>query len=91
MIPAIEIIALFVVGFIAVFLYRWLIYSKWFSRLVGSISSPPPETPEEIVQEIHHARRSAWDYVDNAEASVNTAKQNIAEVRRQVRRKPTPF
>ncbi len=91
MMPAIEIMALFAVLAVAVFLYRWLIYSKWFSRLVGSLSSPPPETPEEVVREIHQARRSAWDYVDNAEESVTKAKKNIAEVKRQVRRKPTPF
>ncbi len=91
MMPAIEIVALFVLMAIAVYLYRWLIQSKWFTRLIGSIASPPPETPEEVIREVVHARRSAWDYVDDAREDIAEAKKNIATVKKQVRRKPNPF
>ncbi len=91
MMPAIEIVALFALLAIAIFIYRWLIRSKWFSHLIGSLSSPPPETPEEVIREVVHAQRSAWDYVDDDRENIAEAKKDIAKVKRQVRRKPNPF
>jgi len=91
MIAALDALGLLVVLAIAVFFYRWLIHSRWFAGLVGSVTQPSPETGEEIIKELSHAERTAWERAEQAKRTAEQERNTVRTIQRHVRRKPTPF
>lgn len=88
--PAIEALAFFGLLAFAFLLYRWLIRSKWFSELIGGVR-PKPETAEEVLKDLHHAEQTAWQRAEDARTAAMKERETASTIKRQVRRKPTPF
>ena len=91
MIAAIDALVLLIVLAIGVLIYRWLIHSQWFARMVGSVTHPSPETTEEVLKDLNRVERSAWDRAEDAEVTAAKARNTVTEIKRHVRRKPNPF
>jgi len=91
MIAAIDALGLLMVVGIGVLLYRRLIHSKVFAGFVSSITHPSPETGEEVIKELSHAERIAWDRADEAKRKAEEERNTARTIQRHVRRKPTPF
>jgi hypothetical protein len=88
--PAIEALAFFALLAFAFMLYRWLIHSKWFSRLIGGVK-PSPETAEEVLKDLHESEQVAWQRAEDARTASIRERETAVTIKRQVRRKPTPF
>jgi hypothetical protein len=88
--PAIEALGFFVLLAIAFMLYRWLIHSKWFSELIGGVK-PSPETAEEVLKDLHHSEQVAWERAEQARTVAMRERETASTIKRQVKRKPTPF
>ena len=91
MIATLDALGLLVVLGIAVLLYRRLIHSKRFAGFVSSVTHPLPETGEEVVEELSHAERSAWEWAEQAKRTAEQERNTVRTIQRHVRRKPTPF
>ena len=52
-----EVLLLVVVLALAVFVYRGLIHSKSFARLLGGVLDVPPESDDEVIGELDEAQR----------------------------------
>ena len=91
MIAAIDALVLMILLAIGVLFYSWLIHSQWFARLVGSVTRPSPETTEEVLENLNRAESNAWDCADDAIITAAKARDTATEIKRHVRRKPTPF
>ena len=88
MIASLEAFVLLLVLLAAVLLYRRLIHSRWFARLVGEVTHPSPESDGDVLKDLDYAEQVAWE---RAEAAKHTATQSQAiakTIRRRVRRKP---
>jgi hypothetical protein len=88
--PAIEALAFFALMAAAFLLYRWLIHSKWFSGLIGGVK-PSPETAEEVLKDLQHAEQNARQRAEEARNAAHRERETASTIKRQVRRKPTPF
>lgn len=88
---AIEALGLLIVLLIAILLYRWLIHSRWFARMVGSIVQPSPETADEVIEDLTKVESDAWQRSEEARLKSIKDAEIVREIRRHVRRKPTPF
>lgn len=91
MIAAIDALVLLIVMTIGVLIYRSLIHSQWFAGLVGSVTHPSPETTEEVLKDLTRAENNAWDRAEDAKITAAKARDTTTEIKRHVRRKPTPF
>lgn len=91
MIAAIDALGLLIVLTIGVLIYRWLIHSRWFAGLVGSVTHPSPEGDEDVLKNLHSAEQNAWRRAEDANCAASKARQTAVEIKRHVRRKPTPF
>ena len=81
----IEALVLVVVTVVAFLLYRGLIRSRWFSRLVGG-TKPLPESSEEVIGQLDAAETLA---LKRAEEVRNTARDSIKTAKR-IRRRVKP-
>ena len=91
MIAAIDALGLLIVLTIGVLIYRWLIHSRWFAGLVGSVTHPSPESDEDVLKNLHSAEQNAWRRAEDANCAASKARETAVEINRHVRRKPTPF
>lgn len=91
MIAAIDALGLLMVVAIAVLFYRRLIHSERFAGFVSSVTHPLPETGEEVIKELSHAERTAWERAEQAKRTAEEERNTVRTIQRHVRRKPTPF
>lgn len=88
MIASIEAFMLLLVLAAAVLLYRALIHSGWFARLVGDVTHPSPESDGEVLNDLDRAEQVAWERVEAAEQTATQSTATAKTIRRRVRRKP---
>jgi hypothetical protein len=87
----IEALVLLIVLIVAFLLYRGLIRSKWFGRLVGGVK-PLPESDEEILAHVSQAEQEAQERAETCEAEAAAKKQRAKRLRKRSTwgRGPTP-
>jgi hypothetical protein len=85
MIAALEAFVLLVVLAVAFLLYRTLIRSKWFSRLVGE-TKPLPESSEEVIGRMDEAEARALRAAIEAEDAAERDRKTAATIRKRTRR-----
>jgi len=73
--------------FFGISMYRCLLRSKRFARLVGDIVEPPSETTD-VIDQYTEAGRRASQYADNCDANALTAQQKAAIIRKKLHRPP---
>ena len=88
MIAAIEALVLLLVLLAAVLLYRRLIHSSRFARLVADVTRPSPESDEEILKDLQTAERSAWNRAEQNKQVATKKREAAAKIQRRVRRNP---
>ena len=69
------------------FLYRTLIRSERFAKLIGGAVEPPPETPDEVIDHLSSAEGRARNRADSCDTAACEARKAAAEIRRRLRRK----
>jgi len=87
-IASIEAFVLLLVLLAAVLLYRQLIHSRWFARLVGEVTHPSPESDGEVLKDLDYAEQVAWERGELAKRTAVQSNEVAKTIRRRVRRKP---
>jgi hypothetical protein len=82
---AFEVLLILVALMFAVLVYRGLIHSRWFARLVGGLETPP-ETDQEVLTQMSQAEYAARRAANLAEAEAAAKKKSAAALRKQTRR-----
>jgi hypothetical protein len=85
---ALEILLVLLALMFAVLVYRWLIHSRWFARLVGGVLEVPPETDHEVVMRLNQAEYAAYRAAQAAEEEAVAKKKSAAALRKRTRRAP---
>lgn len=80
----IEALVLVVVAVVAFLLYRGLIRSRWFSRLVGG-TKPLPESSEEVLGQLDKAESLARKRANEARRDAVENIQTAKKIRRRVK------
>ncbi|MHB9044486.1 MAG: hypothetical protein ACYC35_00975 [Pirellulales bacterium] len=88
MIASLEALVLLLVLLAAVLLYRRLIHSQWFARLVGEVTHPSPESDGEVLKDLDYAEQVAWERGELAKRTAVQSNEVAKTIRRRVRRKP---
>lgn len=89
MIASIEFLGLIIVLGIGVTVYRRLIHSGWFARLIASVTNPSPESDEDVLHHFDSAERTALRRAEDAKVAASEAKKTADTIRRRVRQRPT--
>ena len=71
------------------FLYRTLVRSKRFAKLIGGAVETPPETPDEVINCLDNAENRAHASAERADAAVRMANDAGVKIRRRLNR-PAP-
>lgn len=83
----VEALVLLIVLVAAVVLYRSLIRSKWFSRLVNS-TRPLPESNEDVIGRLDDAECIARERAEQARRDALSNREIARTLRRRVGRRP---
>lgn len=86
MIAALEALVLLFVLIFAVLVYRWLIHSPSFTRLIGGVIDPSPETDCEVINRLDDAEASAERRAEEADRTVVKQKRTAEAIRRRTRK-----
>lgn len=86
MMATLEALVLLLVLVGGIFVYRYLIHSKWFTQLIGGVVEIPPTTDDEVVTRMTTAEREARQRATDLEVEA-TIKQWTAQ---RMRRKFVP-
>ncbi len=73
--------------FFGLVVYRCLLHSKRFARLVGGVIKPPAETTD-VLDQYTKAGRRASQYADNCDADADLAQREAALIRKRLHRPP---
>jgi len=73
-----------VIGFLV---YRALIHSARFARLIDGAVKPPPETPDEVIQRLKAAKDNAHKCVGKCTSSACKSRKTASEIRRELRQR----
>jgi hypothetical protein len=85
---ALEMLLVFVALMFVLWVYRGLIHSRWFARLVGDIVEVPPETDQEVIRRRNQAEDAAFQAAQAAEEVAVEKKKAAAALRKRPRRSP---
>jgi len=66
------------------FLYRVLVHSKRFAKLIGGAVEPPPETVDEVINRLDDIEGQAHDHATRCDATARMAKDAGIEIRRRL-------
>jgi len=69
-------------------LYRTLIRSRGFAKLIGGAVETPPETPAEVINRLNTAESQARNRADNCKTVAQAAENDGIEIRRRLHRPP---
>jgi hypothetical protein len=86
MIATIESFVIFIVLVGGLFLYRWLIRSRWFAHLVGGVIEVPPTNDEEIVTRMTTAEMEAQQRARDLEKEASCSQRTADRMRRKIGR-----
>lgn len=67
-------------------LYRTLIRSTRFARLIGGAVEPPPETPSEVINRLDEVGYQALDRADRADVAARDAREAGVRIRERLPR-----
>jgi len=67
-------------------IYRALIHSVKFARLIGGAVEPTPETPDEVMQRLKDAKANALKRAGHYTSDACKSKDAAAAIRRELRR-----
>lgn len=65
------------------FLYRVLIHSKCFAKLIGRAVEPPPETVDEVINRLDDAESQARDHATRCDTTAHMAKDAGIKIRKR--------
>jgi hypothetical protein len=83
MIAAVEALVLLFVLIFAVLVYRWLIHSPSFTRLVGGVIDPSPETDREVINRLDDAEAIAERRAEEADRTAASQRRTAETIRRR--------
>jgi hypothetical protein len=86
--PALECLLVFIALMFSVLVYRWLVHSPAFVRLVGGVLETPAETGREVIEQLDAAQGAAGRLVEAADQAAAETKEFVAAVRKRTRRSP---
>ncbi len=84
MIATLEALVLLLVLVGGIFVYRYLIRSKWFTHLIGGVVEIPPTTDDEIVTRMTTAEREARQRAVDLEVEASSKHRTAQRMRRKV-------
>jgi hypothetical protein len=67
--------------FFGLIVYRCLLHSKRFARLVGGVIEPPAETPNEVLDQYIQAGDHAKEYANDCDARAQAAQKDALVIR----------
>lgn len=82
---AFEVLLVILALMFAVLVYRGLIHSRWFARLVGGVLEAPPETDQEVLARMNQAESAAHRAAEAAEEEAAAKKKSAAALRKRTR------
>ncbi len=88
MIAALEAFVLLIVLLVAVLVYRRLVHSARFARLVADVTHPSPERDEEVLERLNTAEAIAKQRASEADRQVVRNQRTAETLRRRVNRNP---
>ena len=84
MIATLEALVVLITLAIGVLVYRYLIRSQWFTRLIGGVVEVPPTTDDEVVHRMTTAESVARQRAVDLEVEVAAKKRTAQRMRRKV-------
>jgi predicted acyltransferase len=85
MIATLEALLLLILAGIAILVYRRLIHSRWFSKLVNDVAHPSPEDDVEVIHRLDSAESFAESRATDAEREVVRLQRTADTIRRRTR------
>jgi len=69
------------------FLYRTLIRSRGFAKLIGGTIETPPETPGEVINRLDEIGYRALDHADRADVTAQEIREAVIRIRERLPRR----
>lgn len=73
------------------FLYRTLIRSERFAKLIGGAVEPPLETVDEVINRLDDIGGQARDHATHCDATARMAKDAGIKIRKRLPKRKRPF